>query len=611
MKHIVRSLSLLVLVTMFSIGVQAQGVSTVVSSPGFAPSGVQQAIPDAGVEPVGQASMAKTSALLNIPEGVTIPVIDGTLSPGEWADAVEITPQTVVTPGCKAWFKMDACNLYISAIVMTPGGFSGNSTMINIWFDLDQDGQWDTAGELDGNLALPAPGALYPSNEIGSFGYASLPGWTTAATGRLRFHYPWSTVGMVPPASQITVKRTVFSASQTHIEAIIDYQNSPLKLANGNALNMRIQWYAGYYSPAVGGTVQIQAQWPTVNTSAYFSGPTPTELNGDTQAPIVIAPPDVFDVADISVLDNPQFSSKAYYTGGTMTVAVDYLSTAPPTTTNCKINVYGPHPSSALYATISTTLQATSASGTALVNLPVNFPAGFYRVEVIVDDPWTCGIRKITELNNVLVMLPGQTPCTVWPGDVNTDGVVNYGDRSSLNDYIYDANLNPTWLSGPGRLAPQFPDYLAEFEWTGQAAGPWLTPEGCHMDADGNGAVNNFDYIAVKVNWLRSIGDVNAKNGPSGIPVTFGMNQNYPNPFNPTTTLQIALPERSQVRLIVSDMLGRTVATLVDGSMEAGSHAIQFDAAGLASGTYLATAVMTGVESGISFSQTVSMSLTK
>ena len=64
----------------------------------------------------------------------------------------------------------------------------------------------------------------------------------------------------------------------------------------------------------------------------------------------------------------------------------------------------------------------------------------------------------------MLILLPGQVPCTVWPGDVNTDGIVNYGDRGALNKYIYDANLNPQWLNGPGRLAPDYPDPLAEFE---------------------------------------------------------------------------------------------------------------------------------------------------
>ncbi|MFA6232842.1 MAG: hypothetical protein WC824_01470 [Bacteroidota bacterium] len=555
--------------------------------------------------------MAKETAALNIPAGVTTPVIDGILSPGEWADAVEVTPVTVVSAGCKAWFKIDACKLHISAIMKTPAGFaSRNATMLNIWFDLDRDGQWDMAGNLDGNLALPAPGYQYPPN-VAAFGYPGLgSNWSTSVTGRLRYHRPWYAQGVVIPTNQITVVRTAFSASEMHLEATIDYINSPLKLTGNVPVNMRIQWYAGYYDPPGNGSVQIQAQWPTLNTSAYFNGPTPTEMT-DVLPALVIAPPDVFDVVDINVPDNPQFSSKAFYIGGNLAVEVDYLSTAPPTTSNYTINIYGPHPSTALFTTYTASLTATQANGTAVINVPVNMPAGFYRVEVIVDDPWTCGIKKIEDLSNVLIMLPGQIPCTVWPGDVNDDGVVNYTDRKDENDYIHDAGLSPVWLLGPGRLAPKYPEPLAEFEWTGQAAAPWGTPEGCYMDADGNGVVNNFDYIAIKVNWMKSTGPVTPKDGKSGIPSTFAMNQNYPNPFNPSTSLNVALPERAQVRVEVRDMLGRKVAELTNGVMDAGDHIVQFHANNLTSGTYLATAVMTGIESGITFQQTVSMTLTK
>jgi hypothetical protein len=61
----------------------------------------------------------------------------------------------------------------------------------------------------------------------------------------------------------------------------------------------------------------------------------------------------------------------------------------------------------------------------------------------------------------------------------------------------------------------------------------------------------------------------------------------YPNPFNPTTTLRFTLPAAADVRLEVFDLLGRRVATLVDGPLDAGTHAVPFDAAHLPSGTYL------------------------
>lgn len=71
------------------------------------------------------------------------------------------------------------------------------------------------------------------------------------------------------------------------------------------------------------------------------------------------------------------------------------------------------------------------------------------------------------------------------------------------------------------------------------------------------------------------------------IPATYTLDQNYPNPFNPTTVVSFQSPLAGRVRLVVYDMLGREVTTLVNGEMEAGRHEVPFNSIGLASGTYI------------------------
>ena len=56
------------------------------------------------------------------------------------------------------------------------------------------------------------------------------------------------------------------------------------------------------------------------------------------------------------------------------------------------------------------------------------------------------------------------------------------------------------------------------------------------------------------------------------LPQSFGLEQNFPNPFNPSTVIPLALPQRTEVRLAIFNVLGQRVRTLVDGPLEAGYH---------------------------------------
>ncbi len=77
-------------------------------------------------------------------------------------------------------------------------------------------------------------------------------------------------------------------------------------------------------------------------------------------------------------------------------------------------------------------------------------------------------------------------------------------------------------------------------------------------------------------------------NNVASVPKNFTLSQNYPNPFNPTTSIKYSLPERSKVKVVVSNIAGMQIAELYNGVKEAGDYEMKFDADayGLSSGVY-------------------------
>ncbi len=87
--------------------------------------------------------------------------------------------------------------------------------------------------------------------------------------------------------------------------------------------------------------------------------------------------------------------------------------------------------------------------------------------------------------------------------------------------------------------------------------------------------------VTLKRDLSTGIDDANSK-----VPKKFALDQNFPNPFNPTTNIRYSLPQSSKVKLTVYDVLGRTVAVLVNKVQNTGNYIINFDASRLSSGMY-------------------------
>jgi hypothetical protein len=74
--------------------------------------------------------------------------------------------------------------------------------------------------------------------------------------------------------------------------------------------------------------------------------------------------------------------------------------------------------------------------------------------------------------------------------------------------------------------------------------------------------------------------------GRTGLPTQFALDRNYPNPFNASTVIEYQLPEISDVKLEVYNLIGEKVATLVNGLEEPGHKSVTWDASEVSSGLY-------------------------
>jgi hypothetical protein len=93
------------------------------------------------------------------------------------------------------------------------------------------------------------------------------------------------------------------------------------------------------------------------------------------------------------------------------------------------------------------------------------------------------------------------------------------------------------------------------------------------------------EAIMSDMNHYDIAASIGASNGTT-LPTEFALSQNYPNPFNPSTEISFSLPNASDVKLEVYNVMGQKVAVVVDEYLQAGEHTALWDAGSFSSGVY-------------------------
>ncbi len=87
----------------------------------------------------------------------------------------------------------------------------------------------------------------------------------------------------------------------------------------------------------------------------------------------------------------------------------------------------------------------------------------------------------------------------------------------------------------------------------------------------------SFGTYKIEVRDMADLGQLSIDDDFYGIAKEFALYPNFPNPFNPETRIRFQLAENSNVKLMIYDVLGRKVCTLVSDRMDAGHHIINWD----------------------------------
>jgi hypothetical protein len=116
-----------------------------------------------------------------------------------------------------------------------------------------------------------------------------------------------------------------------------------------------------------------------------------------------------------------------------------------------------------------------------------------------------------------------------------------------------------------------------------------VTPGNYSVTVKANGP--NGTPVHTRIVYLTVVDFTGISNNNNEVPEKFYLYQNYPNPFNPVTRIRVDIPSvasgpRTDIRLVVFDLLGRHVETIHESTLQPGSYETEWNAADYPSGIY-------------------------
>ncbi len=185
--------------------------------------------------------------------------------------------------------------------------------------------------------------------------------------------------------------------------------------------------------------------------------------------------------------------------------------------------------------------------------------------------------------------------------------VVNYYDEqfvpvelASFSSTVNKNNVTLNWktaseVSNAGFEIERFDEKNADWNMIGFVEGSGTSTELHHYTFFDKGLQpGTYSYRLKQIDLNGTFKYYNLNESVEiGLPDQFTLYQNYPNPFNPTTKISFVIPnvetghaQSLQTKLIIYDILGNEIATLLNKPLQAGSYEIEFDASDLPSGVY-------------------------